>query len=742
MPNGWPAGRMLGRRAGLGAWSNQRIALAVVVGALLLSAAWLGQIAPLLAQDGVDIAFDDLSSVPTHTTVDRFHVKVTGLSAAATYEVRVSSDRPTGLGFGACGSASQTQTVTGAASHTVTYVLYACLVVDGTVRAEVREAGAAAAAATVSQAVSVLAIPDWVPAEQRLAGGTSGPVAQAGRPGIVSGIHFDTIRDTSFRAKWSPPSDGGSSLTGYGLLWWTGHVVNDKPGYGDATTIGVPPTFRENGIDKQAQTLSGLTAGTTHHYLMHACNQTICGHWSYPAKSVTTTGTEPEPEPAPPSETPTNTPTPTPTPTKKPTTAPPPAPPPGAPSFGSTAALSSNVMVGHAATLTLPAASGGSGALTYQLAPAVGNGLTFDATTRTLAGTPRAAANRTTYTYSVTDAANKTTQVHFHLTVFDVSMRVADRVGDRDVARQLANLRWGMLAYGDGVLLEPGFSRTDGHQFRVRLPASAGFEFGRTCRRHAAPTDATVLESPWVASNVRFSVARCGFGSGASVSFEVQVRLGTNGTEESLYTATTTIPRVRHRNDNRVVYFIKGTLANGNIDEKQMFPEQAGMTPSEALTAALNYQNAAKAWQNVPSSGVTLDRLLIGSSPDVVISGYWDPGHGKEDMCTGSVACVYRPSAYPHMGNGQVFLIEDPPRWPKDPPERVRAWTTSFSAWKSKPTKSVYLPGVLTHEFGHTLGLGHSADGDAVMGHAGRVGLSHTDALGLRATYAHHRVHQ
>ena len=737
MRDGWPVGWMLGRRAGLGAWSTQRIALAAVVGALLLSAAWLGQIAPLLAQDGVGIALDDLSSVPTHTTVDRFHVQVTGLSAAATYEVRVSSDRPTGLGFGACGAASQTQTVSGAAAHTVTFVLYACRVVDGTVRAEVRETGADAAAATVSQAVGVLAIPDWVPADQRLARRNSDSVARAGRPGIVSGIHFDTIMDTSFRVKWSPPSDGGN-LTGYGLLWWTGHVENDKPPYGDATSIGVPTTFEENGVRKQAQTLSGLTAGTRYHYLMHACNPTICGHWSYPAKSVTTTGTAPTPEPAQPPETPTNSPTPTPTPTKKPTAAPTTAPPPGAPSFGSAGALSANVLVGHAATLILPAASGGTGVLTYRLEPLVGNGLTFDAATRTLAGTPQAAANRTTYTYSVTDAAKRTTQVHFHLTVFDVSVRVAHN----RMPRQLAELRWGMLENSDGVLLEPGFSRTDGHQFRVRLPASAGFEFGRTCGRHAAPTDATVLESPWVASNVTFSVARCGFGSGASVSFEVQVRLGTSGTEASLYTVTTTIPRVRHRNDHRVVYFIQGTLANGNIDEKQMFPAKAGMTPSEALTTALNYQNAAKAWQNVPSSGVTLARLLSGSSADVIISGYWDPGPGHEDVCTGSVACVFPAGTYPHLGNGQVFLIEDPPRWPKDPPERVRAWTTSFSAWKSKPTKSVYLPGVLMHEFGHTLGLGHSADADAVMGHAGRVDLSNTDAQGLRATYAHHRVHQ
>ena len=813
---------MPGRRAGLGAWPARRVALAAVAGGLLVLAALLGYGGPLLAQEGVGIAFDDLSSVPTHTTVDRFHVKVTGLSAAATYEVRVSSDRPAGLGFGACGSASQTQTVSGAAAPTVTFVLYACRVVDGTVRAEVREAGGAAAAATVSQALSVLAIPDWVPTDQRLARRNSDSVARAGRPGIVSGIHFDEIEDTSFRVKWSPPSDGGN-LTGYGLLWWTGHVENDKPGYGEATVIGVPQTFEENGINKQAQTLSGLTAGTTYHYLMHACNQTICGHWSYPAKSVTTTGTAP---------TPGTSPAPAPTPIAAPhrphtidfgvttstsvvvtwkapgntggapltgfdlrywphdsknpnaepgattqradggndrsetlrgldanttyelkmracnqanntncsrwsddhrfTTAPAPTPAPGAPSFGSTGSLTSIMLVGQRESGTLPAASGGSGALTYQLAPAVGNGLTFDAATRTLAGTPQAATNLATYTYTVTDAANKTTQLPFHLAVFDVRVAVVQG----GAYRPLANAEWGMLDYASVVLREAGFTRTDGHQLRLRLPASTGFQVGRTCPRYPAPTDTTVLESPWVASNRGFFVARCGLGSGASISFEVKVRLGTSGTEESLYTATTTVKRSWHRHDGRVVYYIKGTLANGDIDGEQMFSANLSRTPHPTLTEPLNYQNAAKAWQNLAASGVTLARLLSGSSADVIISGYWEPGIGIKDRCGGSVACTYGAGTYPHIGNGQVFVIEDPPRWPG---KGRKEWTTSFRDATDKSDEYEYLPWVLMHEFGHTLGLGHSADGNSIMGGKSRAGLSSTDAQGLRATYAHHR---
>ena len=53
--------------------------------------------------------------------------------------------------------------------------------------------------------------------------------------------------------------------------------------------------------------------------------------------------------------------------------------------------------------LVLPAGSGGSAPLTYSLSPVLPAGLTFDATTRTIAGTPQA-ASEAVYTYTVTDA--------------------------------------------------------------------------------------------------------------------------------------------------------------------------------------------------------------------------------------------------------------------------------------------------------------------------------------------------
>ena len=55
-------------------------------------------------------------------------------------------------------------------------------------------------------------------------------------------------------------------------------------------------------------------------------------------------------------------------------------------------------------TLTLPEASGGNGALTYALTPALPAGLSFDDNARTISGMPTMAASMQTYTYTVMDS--------------------------------------------------------------------------------------------------------------------------------------------------------------------------------------------------------------------------------------------------------------------------------------------------------------------------------------------------
>ena len=73
-----------------------------------------------------------------------------------------------------------------------------------------------------------------------------------------------------------------------------------------------------------------------------------------------------------------------------------------APTFGAVTISPQVFTIGTAVDLTLPAATGGNGAITYALTPAI-PGLTLDAATGVLTGTPTTAATATDYTYTAGD---------------------------------------------------------------------------------------------------------------------------------------------------------------------------------------------------------------------------------------------------------------------------------------------------------------------------------------------------
>ncbi len=86
------------------------------------------------------------------------------------------------------------------------------------------------------------------------------------------------------------------------------------------------------------------------------------------------------------------------------------------PSFGTATVSNRTYTVGTAiSALTLPAASGGNGTLTYSLSPAVA-GLTFSSATRRLTGTPTTAGSYP-MTYTVRDADGDTATLRFTITV-------------------------------------------------------------------------------------------------------------------------------------------------------------------------------------------------------------------------------------------------------------------------------------------------------------------------------------
>ena len=72
--------------------------------------------------------------------------------------------------------------------------------------------------------------------------------------------------------------------------------------------------------------------------------------------------------------------------------------------------------------LTLPAASGGDGELAYALAPPLPAGVSFDATTRVLSGTPTTPQAATAYTYTATDTDGDAAALSFPITVKAAAM--------------------------------------------------------------------------------------------------------------------------------------------------------------------------------------------------------------------------------------------------------------------------------------------------------------------------------
>ena len=76
-------------------------------------------------------------------------------------------------------------------------------------------------------------------------------------------------------------------------------------------------------------------------------------------------------------------------------------------------------VVGTPVAFTLPEATGGNAPLTYTLSPSPLRGVTFNASTRTLSGTPTRAQSARTYTYKVTDADGDMDTETFTITVVE-----------------------------------------------------------------------------------------------------------------------------------------------------------------------------------------------------------------------------------------------------------------------------------------------------------------------------------
>lgn len=464
-------------------------------------------------------------------------------------------------------------------------------------------------------------------------------------------------------------------------------------------------------------------------------------------------------------------PTPTPTPTPDPCPSPCDSPPPidREPTFGSRTVAPQRYQKGDEVRVQLPAARGGNGTRRYTITPSIGNGLRFDSLTRSIIGTPRNAARTTLYTYTVTDEDGDTASLRITVTVFDASVTVENG--------NLEDIHWGVLGYKEARIIDP-LHRAETYQFRVGIPAGTGFQLDSECVWPVEPpTSTATLWSNWVLlGSGTFDLVRCGLGSGGTVSIRMQVRIqGESGQGSGLSITDVTILHSWHRDDHRVDYYILGSTATGvqgvsTPGSHGLFPSirpshlsgsppdfASARFPGDPLLDVANYAAAAKAWNDV-NAGATITQSSRAARADVVIRGYWDadPGGPRETdsgnnivlfvdpKCDTSIACTHPAGTYPHIGSPQLFWIEDPPHWGDE--ENAREWTSNFNHWLGAQRDYQYLPKTLMHEFGHTLGLGHSPSNDVMSGgvsicNNAFCGLTDADRRGAKAIYEHHTNH-
>ena len=183
--------------------------------------------------------------------------------------------------------------------------------------------------------------------------------------------------DTEVTLNWANPND--SSITKYQFRQAQGQTVPGSTAWTDITGSGAGTT---------SHTVTGLINGQQYAFQIRAVNN---GGNSDASDTVTATP-------------------------RVDTT----------PSFGTETIDDQNYTRNTAiATLTLPEATGGNGTLTYSLTPAAPAGLNFDATNRTLTGTPSAVQDATQYTYTATDADGDTASLKFNITITEPPERPA-----------------------------------------------------------------------------------------------------------------------------------------------------------------------------------------------------------------------------------------------------------------------------------------------------------------------------
>ena len=165
--------------------------------------------------------------------------------------------------------------------------------------------------------------------------------------------------DGQLTLTWTAPANNGSAIQGYTVQW-------KESSYSEWFWEGIEVSLQDLPASTTMYTITGLTNATAYEVRVRASNAGGRGDWSDAASGTPSAVVDQTPR------------------------------------FGA-GTYTATLTVGTPVNLTLPAATGGDGALRYTLSP-LPAGLAFNSQTRVLSGTPTTAQAATAATYTVTDS--------------------------------------------------------------------------------------------------------------------------------------------------------------------------------------------------------------------------------------------------------------------------------------------------------------------------------------------------
>lgn len=499
--------------------------------------------------------------------------------------------------------------------------------------------------------------------------------------------------------------------------------------------IGVAKYWVNRGINPPARVFrESLTAGnlapsTTYSFAVRGVGDDIryADEWG-PASTVSATTCivpTPTPEPCPDSDCPTPTPAPTPTP-----------PPSQQLKFPSTIKTAYYFPWNDDVSVLLDAATGGTGPITYDISPTIGDGLTFYEEARAISGKPKSTTGEIPYTYTATDSSGAQASIELNITILAIAFHLERPDGPKSdmnpsiVDRHWRLLEWGLIRIKNNSTIPINSDLL----FRVRVPYATGLQMDNTlCRWLELKIEKVVsqwesvpdygseddLWSPWQPLNMPIPVVRCGVGSGELEEIRLELRMSQSMMGEVLFSHDELARRALHVDEDTVSYGIVDPLLPAKpvgafVDYLQTTEEGFnGFLSGVTHTAAEIWSGDSESddiWggQSVPT---TFSHISVEETPNVLISGLWRD-HGFEQECGAAYACV-KPGTVgdSHNTGQQQLIVAFPPNAFEDQEGKIvfGYWTDNVELAMEMPNEAFYLPAVMLHEFGHTLGLGHSS---------------------------------